>query len=156
MRCGLVKGVSNFNWCSRGLINQNLLAIINAPFYLPIVVRRFLTILLLLLLPLHSLAMQGGWSTAGHDHTIAHEMEHAQGTSHHHEDDGTVHYDESDESAAHVSEHAACQLAFTLPSIGTIGPLTLIPVIIAKAEPWQYIPDPIPERPQRPPSLSLG
>ncbi|MDQ9169569.1 hypothetical protein Q8A64_04000 [Oxalobacteraceae bacterium R-40] len=116
--------------------------------------RRLLTIFLLLLLPLHSFAMQGGWLTAGHDHTIAHELKHLQGSSHHHHGD-TIHYDESDESEQHFSEHAACQLAFTLPSTG-VQPLTLTPVVIAKLETWQYIPDPIPERPQRPPSPSLG
>lgn len=117
--------------------------------------RRFLTILLLLLLPLHGFATQIGWATAGHDHTIAHELEHAQGTSHHHQYDGTIQYDESAESAEHVLEHTSCQLAFTLPSNG-IRPLMLTSVLIAKAEAWQYIPDPIPERPQRPPSTSLG
>jgi hypothetical protein len=118
-------------------------------------VRRLIAIFLLLLLPLQGFAMQGGWLSPGNGNNFAHELEHVEGTSHHHHDDGSTHYDESEESAQHFSEHSAFQQTAVLPSIG-VQPTTIFLIAIAPIERWTYIPDPIPERPQRPPSLFLG
>lgn len=105
-----------------------------------------------MLLPLHTFAMQGGWLSTENVFDIAHEMEHRDGTSHHHGDDGSVHYDESGESAKHFSEHSASQPALGLP--GAFLPPHRLEMLAGMAtRPTQYIPDPIPERPQRPPSF---
>jgi hypothetical protein len=117
-------------------------------------VRRLLCIFLLLLLPLHSFAVQGGWFSPENAFDIAHEIEHLDGTSHHHDDDGSIHYDDSGESAKHFSEHSASQQAATLPSTAPLL-LTLTLLSVTRNELRQYISDPIPERPQRPPQ-SLG
>jgi hypothetical protein len=107
-----------------------------------------------MLLPLHSFAVQGGWLSAGQAYDLAHEFEHLEGASHHHGDDGTVHYDDSGESAKHFSEHSASQPAFGLPTM-SLPPLSFESLTVPSSRLTQYIPDPIPERPQRPPS-TLG
>jgi len=117
-------------------------------------VRRIVCIFLLILLPLHSLAMQSGWLSAENQFDVAHEIEHLERTSHHHGDDGAVHYDDSGESAKHFSEHSASQPAMGLPGI-SLSPVMLEPLSTAPPCVAQYIPDPILKRPQRPPS-SLG
>lgn len=116
--------------------------------------RRFVCIFLLLLLPLHSFAMQGGWSPLGNAFDLAHEAEHLEGTSHHHMDDGSVHYDDSGESAQHHAEHAASCHAVALPSTG-MPQVALIAQPFVRGEVRQYIPERVPEQPQRPPQ-ALG
>lgn len=116
---------------------------------------RLFCILLLTLLPLHSFAVQGGWLSAQGGFDIAHEMAHQQGESHHHEDDGSIHYDDSGESDRHLAEcSASCQQTAALSSFA-LPHARLALFSVLHAELWQYIPDPIPERPQRPPQ-SLG
>lgn len=117
--------------------------------------RRFIAVILFLLLPLQSFAMQGNWLSAGKDNNFAHVLEHFKGISHHHHEDGSAHYDESEESTQHFSESFAFQQTATLPTIG-MQPITIFLITIAPVEQWTFVPDPIPERPQRPPSLSLG
>jgi hypothetical protein len=115
-------------------------------------VRRLLCIFLLLLLPLHSFAMQSGLLSPESMFDIAHEVEHLEAKSHHHNDDGSVHYDDSGESAAHFADHAASQQSATLPSLA-MPFLMAGPCTVEVGEPVYYIPDPVPERPQRPPSV---
>ena len=105
-----------------------------------------------MLLPLHSFAMQGGWLSEGKMFDIAHEVEHLEATSHHHEDDGSVHYDDSGESAAHFADHSASQQSASLPSVA-MPLLTIQPFIIKLYEPAYYFPDPFLEDPQRPPTF---
>ncbi|MBI3283325.1 MAG: hypothetical protein HYZ65_00530 [Burkholderiales bacterium] len=114
--------------------------------------RRLLCLFLLLLLPLHGFAMQASWPAAGSALGAVHLQDHADGKLHHHHADGSSHYDDSDESAQHVSGHCACQHTALLPSAALpqnpAAPLTLL------LSDWQqFLPDPIPERPQRPPAL---
>lgn len=117
--------------------------------------RRLLLIVLLMLLPLHSFAMQAGLLPAGNRFDIAHEVEHLEATSHHHGDDGSVHYDDSGESTAHCADHSASSpQSATMPSVA-MPLLTIQPVTVKLYEPAYYIPDPFLEDPQRPPS-SLG
>lgn len=99
--------------------------------------------------------MQGGWFAANGWFDIAHELEHLEGTSHHHNDDGSIHYDDSSESDKHFAEHSASgQQVATLPSLA--HPQVLLALLaVVPADFAQYIPDPIPERPQRPPQ-ALG
>jgi len=108
----------------------------------------------MLLLPLQSFAMQGGTFALAEMFNIAHEVDHREGASHHHDEHGAPHYDDSGESAKHFAEHSASQPCMALPSI---------PVPLQASEPFKtvrpdlghFIPDHVPERPQRPPqSLS--
>jgi hypothetical protein len=117
--------------------------------------RRLIAIFLLMLLPLHSFAMQGGALNLENAYNIDHELEHLERVSHHHDDDGSVHYDQSDESVQHISEHSACQHACALPSTG-VQPFMVMLMATVPVESASDIPDLFLERPQRPPSLSLG
>ena len=89
---------------------------------------------------------------AGNMFDIAHEVEHLEATSHHHEDDGSVHYDNSGESAAHFADHSASQQSASLPSVA-MPLLTIQPFTIKLYEPAYYFPDPFLEDPQRPPTF---
>lgn len=114
-------------------------------------VRRLLCLLLLLVLPLQTLAA-GGLLPTGNAHGLAHEIDHLKGTHHHHEEDGSIHYDESGESATHLAEHSPSQPSATLPSFH--APQTVVPLyVVAAAPPPHSLPDPVPERPQRPPQV---
>lgn len=118
-------------------------------------VRRFLCIFLLMLLPLQGVASQSGWLAPGGAFDIAHEIEHLNGTSHHHGDDGTIHYDESGESAKHFADHCAgAQQTAAIPSLEPLHvALSLLGLVHHN---WRrYIPDPVLEQPQRPPQ-ALG
>jgi hypothetical protein len=117
--------------------------------------RRLLCIFLMVFLPLHSFAMQGGWYSAGSAFDIAHEIDHLAGASHHHDDvHASVHYDDSNASDKHFAEHSAAQPCAALPTIITHS-LAIDPFTFAMNDPGHYISDPIPERLQRPPK-SLG
>lgn len=122
--------------------------------FVKVAVRRLFCIFLLLLLPLHSLAVQRGWLSHGATSDLTHELEHVEGISHHHDNHGSIHYDESDESTKHFYEHSAAQQTAVLPSF-VLPPLAIAPLLSVVSGPLQYISDPIPERPQRPPK-SLG
>jgi hypothetical protein len=104
-----------------------------------------------MLLPLHGFAMQSGWFADDHAFDINHALEHSDGVNHHHEDDGSIHYDDSDESVQHAFEHAASQPPVVLPSVYFPAALQVADADMAVYAP-RNIPDPIPERPQRPPS----
>ena len=118
-------------------------------------VRRLLCIFLLMLVPLHGFAMQGGLS-AGQLSDIAHDIEHLQAASHHHHDeDGSVHYDDSGESALHFADHAASHQSASPPPSGTLPVVLIEPFTIRLHADVYYIPDPFLEDPQRPPA-SLG
>lgn len=98
--------------------------------------------------------MQGGWSSAENGFDVAHEIEHLEGKSHHHDDDGTVHYDESGKSIQHHAEHSAsCQGVALLPSFSPYIALKTYPVI--NGELRQHLPDHVSKQPQRPPQ-ALG
>lgn len=115
--------------------------------------RRLVCIFLLLLLPLHAYATQGGISPLGKKFDLAHEIEHLDGANHHHHgDDGSVHYDDSSESAQHHAEHANAGQAMALPS--TITPqFALTARTAVRVELREYIPDHVPEQPQCPPQV---
>ncbi len=115
--------------------------------------RRLVCLLLCLILPLQALALQGGWSQQGEAFDLAHEIAHQQGTSHHHEDSGSIHYDESPESAQHLADHEACQSsASLLPAVLALPGFSPASVNIDHS--GRYVPDRFPECPQRPPSAS--
>lgn len=86
---------------------------------------------------------------------FAHEILHDEHVSHHHEDDGSIHFDTSDESAQHVQDHSCS------PQPGGLyvpeaprAPNQLVEVIEIK--PVTEIPDPMLELPHRPPASALG
>lgn len=118
--------------------------------------RRLLCYLLICFLPLHSFAMQVGTMTPGQLASIAHELDHANGVQHHHHaDDGTVHYDNSDESAKHVSDHSAAHQPPGLP-VPIMPAMFVAPSLPDFCDITQFVPDPAPDGPLRPPLLPLG
>ncbi|MEW6371152.1 MAG: hypothetical protein AB1584_09460 [Pseudomonadota bacterium] len=118
--------------------------------------RRIVHILLLLCLPLYGFAMQGSLPPAGDAVSFVHELEHDEGVPHHHhEEDGSVHYDESDESLDHAQEHSS-----PLQPVGFGLPRLVLPPEQPVSELGPYVarsvPEPFLEGPHRPPSSSLG
>lgn len=116
--------------------------------------RRILYILLLLCLPMSGFAMQGSWPPVAAAASVEHALDHAEGIHHHHDSDGSVHYDESDASLDHTQEHCSAQPAgFGLPRL-------TVPPEQAVQETGSYIAQAVPEPflalPHRPPARSLG
>jgi hypothetical protein len=116
---------------------------------------RLICILLMLLLPLQGFAMQVGVRAQGEVSSLAHEIEHAEGVSHHHDADGSVHYDDSEESKTHLSDSSAVQVQPGIPAV-VVLPLPSAVTGTAVRGVTAFLPEPVPERPQRPPSSSLG
>lgn len=87
--------------------------------------------------------------------TFAHEVLHDEHVSHHHEDDGSIHFDASDESIQHVQDHSCSPQpgGLFIPQI-LRAPDQLIEVLMI--DPITHIPDPMLELPHRPPALTLG
>lgn len=139
--------------------NKNAAVIIGAnPFEVIEIfpVRRFVCLFLLVLLPLHGFAMQGGWISSGKAaFSIAHEMDHLTGTSHHHDDEhGGIHYDDSQASAEHLSDHSSAHGCAAIPPSAVLL-LAARAARTTETQPQHYLPDPYPQRLQRPPS-TLG
>ena len=111
--------------------------------------RRLICLFMLMLLPLHGFAVQTG-AMQEHAYSIAHELDHANGVSHHHDADGTIHYDQSDESVQHASEHPASSQVAALPSMLPTHPFMAFRSI-AGSSPVLSIPDGIVTLPIRPP-----
>lgn len=116
---------------------------------------RLICIILMVCLPLQAFALQRDMGMGGKMYSLAHEMEHAEGISHHHEEDGTVHYDDSVESKLHLAESSSVHWPPGLPTIVVLA-LPLILSCKALEDPPAFFPDRVPEQPQRPPSSSLG
>lgn len=121
--------------------------------------RRLFCILLMLCLPLQGLAMQWGdaWQSdaAPVAQEVMHEVMHDAHVSHHHDDDGTLHIDESDESAEHIQDHSAPpQPAALLTTVLPAAPPALVCSVPSTVP--TFIPDPMLECPHRPPALSPG
>ena len=117
--------------------------------------RRLICLLLLMCLPLQSFALHGVSLVRGGDAGLAHEIAHDEQVQHHHEDDGSIHYDSSDESAQHIQDHSCSQQALYLPAPQLARhPEQLISV--TKPEFARFIPEPFLDGPLRPPSPALG
>jgi hypothetical protein len=117
--------------------------------------RRLFCILLMFCLPLQGFAMQ--WSSAiqVEDVSFAHEILHEEHVSHHHEDDGSIHFDASEESVQHVQDHFCSPQpgGFFVPELVT-APARLVETLsVAEVT---FIPDPMLEQPLRPPASTLG
>lgn len=116
--------------------------------------RRLFCIFLLMCLPLHGFAMQWGPLLA-EGNTIAHELAHDEHVQHHHEDDGSIHYDDSDESADHLLDHpASAQPVHILALLIPAAPEQLVSTVQRFAP--SYVPYPYLDSPHRPPALTLG
>jgi len=70
--------------------------------------RRYLALLLMLLVPLQAYSAVAGFALHGSDADLQHLADHEQGVAHHHHDDGSIQHDNSDESLQHLSQHAGC------------------------------------------------
>lgn len=110
---------------------------------------------MLFCLPLYGFAMQGSVPTATGVVSLVHTLDHDEGVSHHHEADGSVHYDQSDASTEHTQEHscaaqpAGCGLPRSTLFFGkaTAQLGSYVPVVV---------PEPVLEGPHRPPAFPLG
>lgn len=79
----------------------------------------------MLLVPLQAYsAVAGMWGHAGKA-DLQHLADHENGVAHHHDDDGSIQHDNSDESLQHLSQHAGC-LSFA--AIATNVQLPALPV----------------------------
>lgn len=118
--------------------------------------RRIVCLLLMLLLPLHSVALQSGTSSPEVAYNIAHEIDHLIGATHHHDDThGSVHYDKSGDSMKHFADHSAGHPCVGLPP--TLQPVASVEKSASVAEMLKhFLPAPFPDRLHRPPSSSLG
>lgn len=118
-------------------------------------VRRIVHILLLFCLPLYGFAMQGSLPPVAGAAPLAHALAHDEGIHHHHEEDGSVHYDESDASLDHAQEHSSsCQ-----PAGCGFPRLTIAPERAASATGAylvQAVPEPFLDGPHRPPAFAPG
>jgi hypothetical protein len=117
--------------------------------------RRFLCILLMLLLPLQGFAMQRNQAIQTGDLSFVHEVLHDEHISHHHEDDGSVHFDSSDESVQHVQDHSCSPPpgGLFVPELAP-APNELVETVSIHLV--TFIPDPMLEMPHRPPATTLG
>lgn len=126
----------------------------NRGIHLEYLVRRIFYILLLCCLPLYAFAMQGGLPQAYGAALLAHALEHEEGIHHHHEEDGTVHYDDSAESIAHAQEHSCAQpISFSIPSLSLPAGQQVAhqaPIIARE------IPEPYLDGPRKPPRHAPG
>jgi hypothetical protein len=119
------------------------------------IVRQFLCLLLLICLPLQSFAAQIDGVRALNAAVPSHEFEHAEDLHHHHEDDGSVHYDNSDESLEHADEHSpANQLSFLSPGIVSFEQAAVS--VADYPDPASALPNPCLDDPPRPPSFAPG
>lgn len=117
--------------------------------------RRIFCIFLLMCLPLHGFAMQWGGMLAGNNSTIAHELAHDEHVQHHHNDDGSIHFDDSEESAQHLLDHSASPQPVDLVMPAVAGaPEQLVSIVVVDVA--SYIPNPFLDGPHRPPALTLG
>ncbi len=121
--------------------------------------RRLVYLLLLFCLPLYGFALQGGQPHAYGAESFTHEVEHEQGLQHHHEDDGSIHYDESDKSLAHAQDHSssAQPFGFHVPSLTAPAErqVSVLAPFIVHAPPDPFLDGP--RKPPRPaPGLAAG
>lgn len=117
--------------------------------------RRFITLLLLLCLPMYGLAMQGSLSPAYGGQSLAHSVAHDEHILHHHHaDDGSVHYDASDESLAHAQDHSCAQpVDLHLPALRFPPEEQLYALVSFTAAP---VPEPFLDGPRKPPRHAPG
>lgn len=117
--------------------------------------RRLICILLLMCLPLQSFAMHGASLLLGGGASMSHVVDHDQQIQHHHDVDGSTHYDTSDASAQHIQDHSCSPQPAYLPA----PKLPIVPdqlVSVAKLEFARFIPEPFLDGPHRPPAPTLG
>jgi hypothetical protein len=117
-------------------------------------VRKLLCLLLMLILPLQAFALQGGSHPDAHAYDLQHEMAHQHGVSHHHDDSGNVHYDDSTESKQHAADSVCCHHFASIASSNLFISFDA-PSEAVNRTPATGVPPPFLERPQRPPS-ALG
>lgn len=117
-------------------------------------VRHFFCIVLMLILPLHGFsAVHGTVPASATAFEVEHELDHLYGVSHHHGDDGSIQYDDSSESSQHHSEHAGSGQPSALPFFESLKIALLVRPLL-HTEPSVFVPDPVLERPPRPPQTS--
>ena len=116
--------------------------------------RRLFCILLLICLPLQSFASQVAGLQTLKVSGMFHEAERLT-EMHHHDDHGSVHYDDSDESAAHADEHSAVVQVSLLNRSNLAFEVSLFS-LVDFPDPASYVPKPFLDDPQRPPAFAPG
>jgi hypothetical protein len=118
-------------------------------------VRRLFCILLLICLPLQGFAMQLGGLHSLVDSSLSHEIDHQQRVEHHHDDDGTVHYDSSEASAEHIQHDCAGPCQFLIPDDAPAAQPKRMQGEAPLARP-SHLSNPDLEDPERPPVPAPG
>lgn len=117
--------------------------------------RRLFCILLMFCLPLQGFAMPWGQAMQASEQSLMHEVLHDEHVSHHHEDDGSIHIDDSDESSRHIEDHSSSPQPVGLPIPFLVAaPLELVHTV--SGDLVAFIPDPMLALPHRPPASALG
>ena len=113
--------------------------------------RRLVCLFLITLLPLQALASQGSLAFMGHAEDMLHELLHDDQPSHHHHEDGTVHFDESPESMEHASDHCVCVHQFSLLPSNEWPGVSLTVLTRLGEHAFERLPDPLADNPHKPP-----
>lgn len=117
--------------------------------------RKLFCLLLLVCLPFQALASFAYGEHGDHLEDVAHELAHDNHESHYHHEDGSVTYDQSEESTAHMSDH--CVYHGTSVALATSS----IPLAAVEGSPAQvavftiFIPERSPDGLLRPPKPIL-
>lgn len=118
--------------------------------------RRLFCLLLLICLPLQSIAMQGQWLSVGAASDLMHEIAHDEGVLHHHHNGSSnMHFDDSDESVQHVLDHSTTPQTIDPPA-PMPAPVFIELISLAHGERSQFLPEPLPDCPHRPPARSFA
>lgn len=115
--------------------------------------RRFFQLLLLLCLPLYGFAMQGALPPAAG--AALHALGNDTRLHHHHQDDGSVHYDDSDASLDHAQDHSSCAQPAVFPIARLMLPSAPPASLLARYV-TRVVPEPFLEGPHRPPACAPG
>ena len=114
--------------------------------------RRFILLAILLISVLHQSVASASHGLGAHSgHDLAHAALHLEGEPHHHEADGSLHQDNSDESLSHLNAEAASNFPAVASTIVFVVPLNApaaAAAFLAPAPPSATL-----ETPKRPPRL---
>jgi hypothetical protein len=116
--------------------------------------RKFFCFLLIALIPLQAIASQGGFAFLEDAFDVMHELLHDEIASHHHDEDGSIHFSDSKESVKHLAEHTAnIQPPGLLPTV-FLPEVTLCVLSRVFSHTTWYLPDPHLKSLQRPPQTA--
>jgi hypothetical protein len=112
---------------------------------------RFLALLVVASVVFQSMAAAGQLIAHAAD-GVEHLLMHAEKAPHHHDDDGSLHEDDSDQSARHLQSDNALNLV-ALPSLAATG-LQQAPPLAVTSSSVLEVPPPVLDGPNRPPRIA--